>query len=75
MIANCAPTHQTGLFQASDLPEGFRYCEDVVTAEEERRLVADFAALPFKPFEFHGYLGKRRIVSFGYCPAAQRGIS
>ena len=23
-------------------------------------------ALPFKPFEFHGYLGKRRIVSFGW---------
>jgi len=22
--------------------------------------------LPFKPFEFHGYLGKRRIVSFGW---------
>jgi alkylated DNA repair dioxygenase AlkB len=23
-------------------------------------------ALPFKPFEFHGYLGKRQIVSFGW---------
>jgi alkylated DNA repair dioxygenase AlkB len=22
--------------------------------------------LPFKPFEFHGYFGKRRIVSFGW---------
>src|SRR5947209_7224886 len=23
-------------------------------------------ALPFQPFEFHGYLGKRRVVSFGW---------
>ena len=25
-----------------------------------------FADLPFKPFEFHGYLGNRRLVSFGW---------
>ena len=25
-----------------------------------------FATLPFKPFEFHGYLGNRRIVSYGH---------
>lgn len=29
-------------------------------------LVARFADLPFQPFEFHGYLGKRRVVSFGW---------
>src|SRR5438876_11917469 len=47
-------------------PDGFRYRDDVLTAEEERAYVGQFEALPFKPFEFHGYLGKRRIVSFGW---------
>jgi alkylated DNA repair dioxygenase AlkB len=47
-------------------PEGFRYRDDVLTAQEERASVENFKALPFKPFEFHGYLGKRRIVSFGW---------
>ena len=46
-------------------PPGFRYRPDVVTADEERDLVAELAALPFKPFDFHGYLANRRVVSFG----------
>jgi hypothetical protein len=29
-------------------------------------LLDHLAALEFKPFEFHGLLGKRRIVSFGW---------
>ncbi|HEY4167292.1 MAG TPA: alpha-ketoglutarate-dependent dioxygenase AlkB [Reyranella sp.] len=33
---------------------------------EERDWLREIEALPFKPFEFHGYLGKRRIVSFGW---------
>jgi len=37
-----------------------------MTAAEERAWVGRIEALPFKPFEFHGYLGKRRIVSFGW---------
>jgi alkylated DNA repair dioxygenase AlkB len=47
-------------------PEGLRYTDDLITAEEEADLVARFAELPFKPFEFQGYLGKRRTVSFGW---------
>jgi alkylated DNA repair dioxygenase AlkB len=50
----------------SQLPPGFAYRDDVITAEEERALVEQIAELPFKPFEFHGYLGNRRIVSFGW---------
>jgi alkylated DNA repair dioxygenase AlkB len=50
----------------SRLPDGFGYCEELISPGEERALVRDFAALPFQPFEFHGYLGKRRIVSFGW---------
>jgi hypothetical protein len=47
------------------MPAGFRYAPDVIEAAEEARLVAAFAGLPFKEFEFHGFLGKRRVVSFG----------
>jgi alkylated DNA repair dioxygenase AlkB len=47
------------------MPEGFRYTADVIHAAEEARLAA-FADLPFKEFEFHGFLGKRRVVSFGH---------
>src|SRR5262249_41626323 len=32
----------------------------------EIALVAQFEDLPFREFEFHGFLGKRRIVSFGW---------
>jgi alkylated DNA repair dioxygenase AlkB len=47
------------------MPAGFRYAPDLIDADEEARLVAAFADLPFREFEFHGFLGKRRVVSFG----------
>jgi alkylated DNA repair dioxygenase AlkB len=34
--------------------------------EEEEALARELAALPFKPFDFHGYLANRQVVSFGY---------
>jgi 2OG-Fe(II) oxygenase superfamily len=49
----------------SSMPEGFRYTPDLIDAGEEARLVAAFANLPFREFEFHGFLGKRRVVPFG----------
>ena len=51
---------------ARKLPEGFRYQEEVLSPEEERALLDRFRELPFKEFEFHGYLGKRRTVSYGW---------
>jgi alkylated DNA repair dioxygenase AlkB len=48
------------------LPPGFRYHPDLVTARDERELAGRFEALPFKPFEFQGYLGNRRVVSYGW---------
>jgi alkylated DNA repair dioxygenase AlkB len=47
------------------LPEGFAYRPALLTPAEEQELIARFAELPFREFEFHGYLGKRRVVSFG----------
>jgi alkylated DNA repair dioxygenase AlkB len=56
-----------GLFDIDPaLPEGLRYEAELITPGEEQALAARIAALPLKPFEFHGYLGKRRTVSFGW---------
>jgi alkylated DNA repair dioxygenase AlkB len=54
------------LFGEPVLPDGFRYRPDVISAADEKRLVARFETLPLKPFEFHGYLGNRRIFTFGH---------
>ena len=49
-----------------ELPEGMRYVTDVITPQEEETLLNALSFLPFKEFEFHGFLGKRRVVSFGW---------
>jgi alkylated DNA repair dioxygenase AlkB len=46
-------------------PHGFRYREALLTEEEEAALAASLGKLNLKPFEFHGHLGNRRVVSFG----------
>ena len=48
------------------MPDGFRYQPDLVTLDEERALVRQFAGLDFKPYEHLGYLGNRRIAAFGW---------
>lgn len=45
---------------------GFLYREELFSAVEEAAFVRAFERLQFQPFEFHGHLGNRRIVSFGY---------
>jgi alkylated DNA repair dioxygenase AlkB len=50
----------------SNLPEGFRYTPAVISFAEETALLDDIRTLPFREFEFHGYTGKRRVVSFGW---------
>jgi alkylated DNA repair dioxygenase AlkB len=46
-------------------PDGFRYQPELISPAEEAALAARIAALPFQPFDFHGHLGNRRVVSFG----------
>jgi alkylated DNA repair dioxygenase AlkB len=46
--------------------EGFRYRPELISAADEDALVARFRDLPFREFEFHGFLGRRRVVSFGW---------
>lgn len=61
------PLNQTDLFSAVPAwPEGFDYRDQVLTVDDERALIEDIRQLPFKPFEFHGFHGKRRVVSFGW---------
>jgi alkylated DNA repair dioxygenase AlkB len=49
-----------------ELPQGTRYAAELIPADEEQALLTELRALPFKEFEFHGFLGKRRTVSFGW---------
>jgi alkylated DNA repair dioxygenase AlkB len=53
------------LFGAPAVPGGFKYQPEVLTEAEEQELVRRFEKLPLKPFEFKGYLGNRRIYTFG----------
>jgi len=48
------------------IPAGFGYAPNIIDADGETRLVEVFADLPFKEFKFHGFLGKRRVVPFGF---------
>lgn len=48
------------------MPAGFRYEPGFLSAGEERELVAWFAGLPFRSFEFEGYVGNRKTLSFGW---------
>jgi alkylated DNA repair dioxygenase AlkB len=49
-----------------ELPPGFKYQPDLIEPREELALVRRIESLPLKEFEFQGFLGKRRIVSFGW---------
>ena len=51
---------------SSRMPEGFRYSADLLTPEQEQSLARELAALPFKPFDFHGYQANRWVVGFGF---------
>ena len=48
------------------LPPGFKYQSELISLDEERQLVREIQPLPFKEFEFHGFTGRRRVVSFGW---------
>jgi alkylated DNA repair dioxygenase AlkB len=62
---------QIDLFAASAVPDpalppGFRYRPSLITEAEQDDLLVRVRDLPFREFEFHGYTGKRRVVSFGW---------
>ena len=58
---------QSSLFERQlVLPDGFSYQREVISPDDESRLLADIALLPFREFQFHGFECKRRVVSFGW---------
>jgi alkylated DNA repair dioxygenase AlkB len=66
LIAMPKTAHPADLFAAETLPEGFAYGENRIDAALEKALLREIETLPFKPFEFHGFFGNRRIVSYGW---------
>ena len=48
-----------------DLPPGFHYAPDFVSAEDERRLAAGIAGIEFSNFEMRGVVARRRVAFFG----------
>ena len=59
-------TYRSACEITPQLPEGFRYRPDLITLNAEKEILSRIPDLPFKEFEFHGFLGKRRVVSFGW---------
>jgi alkylated DNA repair protein (DNA oxidative demethylase) len=57
---------QTSFLAPADMPEGLAYAPDFLSEAEEAALAGRLDTLPFKPFEFHGFLGKRQTISFGW---------
>ena len=51
---------------APGLPEGLAYRDALLDPGEEEALVGRLAELPFRAFEFQGFLGHRRTVSYGW---------
>src|SRR5579884_2079762 len=43
-----------------------RYAPDMISRGQERALLEKLPGLPLKEFEFHGFLGNRRTVSYGW---------
>ena len=50
----------------SEPPEGFRYQAEIISSDDEQGLAEKIRELPLKEFEFHGYVGKRRTISYGW---------
>ena len=58
---------QTALFKPdSRWPDGFKYQSEVISADMESELVRQIGELPLEEFVFHGFLAKRRTLSFGW---------
>lgn len=46
-------------------PAGFRYAPAIISGRQQDEAIRHFSALPFQPFDFHGFKGNRETVSFG----------
>lgn len=62
---------QGPLFDA-DVPDGFIYKRDFITAEEEAALLDDISRVEFSAFEMRGVAARRRVAFFGRSYIANR---
>ena len=62
-MARASAPAQGALF---GVPDGLSTRADFVSRAEEAELLEHARALPFKPFEYQGWLGRRETVSFGW---------
>lgn len=46
--------------------EGLCYQPELIDPAYESALLSEIRRLPFREYEFHGYLGKREVVSYGW---------
>jgi alkylated DNA repair dioxygenase AlkB len=65
-----AMADQINLFGEMDaapaFPDGFAYQPELISPADEALLLDHIRQLPFREFEFQGFTGKRRVVSFGW---------
>ena len=64
ILAASSHRPQRGLFDLE--PPGLVHVDDFISASEESGLIASVRHLPFQPFAFHQWFGKRETVSFGW---------
>jgi alkylated DNA repair dioxygenase AlkB len=55
---------QPDLFAAA-APDGFRYAEELLSAEEEAELLHTLRGLPFEEARYKEWTARRRVVSYG----------
>ncbi|HEY6765725.1 MAG TPA: alpha-ketoglutarate-dependent dioxygenase AlkB [Candidatus Sulfotelmatobacter sp.] len=48
-----------------ELPEGFLYQPDFLSAGDEAEMLRTIATLEFGAYDFRGYIAKRRVVTYG----------
>jgi alkylated DNA repair dioxygenase AlkB len=67
MTAHDQPSlFETPASLAPGTPEGFVYRPEFLSRDEEAELAAWLATLPFAAFQFRGFEGRRRVVSYGW---------
>jgi alkylated DNA repair dioxygenase AlkB len=58
---------ELGLFDvAAQVPDGFIYHQEFISAGEEHELIREIQRLQLAPFKYYQFTGKRRTVSFGW---------
>lgn len=55
----------TGPLFGEDVPSGFHYRTDFITAEEEEKLAGEIRGVEFSTFEMRGVVARRRVAFFG----------